>query len=42
MIHYQLPGYEPQFLLTSLIDAKAYPAEEIIELYHERWEIELG
>ena len=42
VIHYQIPGYEPQFLLTSLIDAKAYPAEEIIELYHERWEIELG
>jgi hypothetical protein len=42
VIHYQIPGHEPQFLITSLIDAEAYPAEEIVELYHERWEIELG
>ena len=33
---------EPQTLLTSLVDAAAYPAAEIIGLYHERWEIELG
>ncbi len=31
-----------QWLLTSLTDAKAYPAKELVELYHERWEIELG
>lgn len=28
-------------LLTTLLDAQAYPAEELIILYHERWEIEL-
>ncbi len=29
-------------LLTSLVDPQAYPANEIIDLYHERWELELG
>ena len=28
-------------LLTTLLDAKKYPAQELIILYHERWEIEL-
>jgi hypothetical protein len=28
-------------LLTSLLDARAHPAKELILLYHERWEIEL-
>jgi hypothetical protein len=28
-------------LLTTLFDAVAYPAVELIELYHKRWEIEL-
>ena len=28
-------------LLTTLKDARAYPARELILLYHERWEIEL-
>lgn len=41
-IRYQMPGYEPQFLLTSLLDPKAYPAAELIGLYHERWDLELG
>ena len=27
---------------ASLLDAGAYPAEEILALYHERWELELG
>jgi hypothetical protein len=41
-IQYQRQGFQPQMLLTSLIDAASYPAEEIAELYHERWELELG
>jgi hypothetical protein len=41
-IAYQRPGHAPQVLLTSLLDAHAYPAAEIVALYHERWEIELG
>ena len=39
-IRYQLPGHSPQWLLTSMRDSEAYPASEIVALYHERWEIE--
>jgi hypothetical protein len=41
-IRYQRKGYQPQILLTSLVDDKRYPADELCALYHERWEIELG
>ena len=41
-IRYKRRGFKPQLLLTSLVDPKRYPAAEIIDLYHERWEIELG
>lgn len=41
-IRYRRRGFKPQTLLTSLVDAKRYPAAEIVALYHERWEIELG
>jgi hypothetical protein len=41
-IRYQRKGFRPSVLLTSLLDADKYPASELIELYHERWEIELG
>ena len=41
-IGYQRRGFKPQTLLTSLVDRKLYPAREIIALYHERWELELG
>jgi hypothetical protein len=41
-IRYQIPGFNEQFLLTSLRDPKRFPAREIVELYHERWELELG
>jgi hypothetical protein len=41
-IRYRRPGFKPQILLTSLLDPKRYPAAEIVLLYHERWEIELG
>jgi hypothetical protein len=41
-IRYQRPGFRPQTLLTSLLDPSLYPAKEIVQLYHERWEIELG
>lgn len=39
---YQRKGFRPQTLLTSLTDAKQYPAAELSALYHERWELELG
>lgn len=41
-IRYHRPGFRPQTLLTSLVDAKRFPADELRALYHERWEIELG
>ena len=41
-LHYQRKGFPPRTLLTSLIDPDRYPAKEVVELYHERWEIELG
>ncbi len=39
---YRRRGFKPQVLLTSLLEAKKYPATELAALYHERWEIELG
>ena len=36
------PGSPPRIILTSLLDPKAYPEEEIRQLYRERWEIELA
>lgn len=41
-IRYQRKGFQPQLVLTSLLDHTAYPASEIVALYHERWELELG
>lgn len=41
-IGYQRRGFKPQVLLTSLLDRAAYPAGEIVSIYHERWEMELG
>jgi hypothetical protein len=41
-LRYQRKGYKPQVLLTSLVDERRYPADEVRALSHERWEIELG
>lgn len=41
-VTYRKDGHDEQVILTSLTDAERYPADEIVELYHERWEIELG
>jgi len=41
-ITYQRKGFAPSVVLTSLLDPVQYPASEIVALYHERWEIELG
>jgi hypothetical protein len=35
-------GSKRRTIMTSLRDPKLYPANELRELYHERWEIELG
>jgi hypothetical protein len=37
----QRPGYRARYrLVTTLLDPEAAPAQELAELYHERWEIE--
>ena len=41
-IRYHRKGFRPETLLTSLRDPKQYRADEIVALYHERWELELG
>ena len=41
-IHYKRRGFPPSTLLTSLVDADAFPARELVALYHERWECELA
>jgi len=41
-VRYRRKGFKPQILLTSLLDGEKYPAAEIAELYHERWELEIG
>lgn len=42
IIEYQFEGFPTVRLVTSLLDPVAYPAEELILRYHDRWEIELG
>ena len=42
VIEYRIGKHAPQKLLTSLLDEKAYPAKELVALYHERWELEVG
>ena len=41
-IRYQMKGFQPQTLLTSMLDSDRYPTQEVVGLYHERWELELG
>src|SRR5262249_38680893 len=42
LIQYQRRGFRKQMLMTSLLDPERYPMSEIVALYHERWELELG
>jgi len=41
-IRYRRRGFREQTLLTSLLDPVQYPRDEVVALYHERWELELG
>jgi len=41
-IRYRRRGFREQTLLTSLLDPVQFPRLEIVALYHERWELELG
>lgn len=40
LIHYQMPDFNPSWLLTSLMDTNQFARSELVELYHERWGIE--
>lgn len=40
LIRYQIPGFRPSWLLSSLMDADADTRGELIDLYHRRWSIE--
>ena len=42
MVSYKRPGFERVTLFTSLLDATRYPAAQIMDLYRQRWEVELG
>lgn len=35
-------GFRPITLVTSLLDPTAHPAQDVAELYLDRWEVELG
>jgi hypothetical protein len=41
-IRYAVGDHPPSVLLTSLLDPAKFPAEEVVDMYHERWELELG
>ncbi|MDP3543834.1 MAG: transposase [Elusimicrobiota bacterium] len=42
VISYRRAGFKTRTLVASLLDPKLYPAREVAELYHERWELELA
>ena len=42
VVSYRRKGFRAQKLVTSLLDPEAYPAAELVALYHRRWELELG
>jgi hypothetical protein len=42
IVTYQHPDGKPSRLCVTLVDPTLYPAQELIELYHERWELEIG
>lgn len=42
IISYQHEGGVPSRMAVTLLDPEVYPAEELIALYHERWELEVG
>jgi hypothetical protein len=41
-IAYNHHGEKASWLLTSLVDPRAFPKKEVVALYHERWEHELA
>ena len=37
VLEYQVPGYRVSWLITSLTDAQTYSYNEVVSLYHQRW-----
>jgi hypothetical protein len=37
ILQYQMPGFRPSWLITSLRDPTEFPYEDLVGLYHERW-----
>jgi hypothetical protein len=42
VISYQHEGGAPSRIFTTLIDVETHPSDEIVALYHERWEVEIA
>lgn len=42
IVHYQHAGGQPSRLCVTLLDPALYPAKELIEVYHDRWELEIA
>jgi hypothetical protein len=40
LIRYQQPGFRPSYLLTSLSDPRRFSSDELVNLYHRRWQME--
>jgi IS4 transposase len=40
LMQYQIPGFRPSWLLTSLLEPAICSREELVHLYHRRWQIE--
>jgi hypothetical protein len=40
LIRYQHRGFRSSWLVTSLMDSRHYPRQELIDLYHQRWTVE--
>jgi hypothetical protein len=41
-LHYKKRGFDRVILLTSLLESAQFPRDELVDLYHQRWEIEIG
>lgn len=37
VLRYQIPGFRPSLLITSLLDTETYDYASLVSLYHERW-----
>jgi len=37
VLQYQIPGFRPSWLITSLLETAQFSYEELVEVYHDRW-----